>query len=224
VVSFFPLHSNSWREIESVVHDMGKGLRDIGRLNAFTDGVFVVSMTLLVLDVRFPDNVAGLDGRQLLAALVQLWPKYFSYALSFVVIARYWMGYTLKFGRMERVTEGFAWLNILLLLVVGVIPFTTSLISSNSGYVATMVYAATMAVLSSLLVVMWSYAVKNGLVESKWPPGHQWRDVIAWLQIAAVFVVSIVIAPYDERVAKLVWLLLLIPADRMLQRTVPKID
>jgi uncharacterized membrane protein len=86
--------------------------RDIGRLNAFTDGVLVVSMTLLILNVELPDNIEKLDGWPLIEALHALWPKYLGYLLSFIVIAQYWMGYTDQFGRMQSADSGFAWLNI----------------------------------------------------------------------------------------------------------------
>jgi uncharacterized membrane protein len=72
----------------------------------------VVSMTLLVLDVRLPDNFAHLDGRELLHVLAGLWPKYLGYLLSFLVIAQYWLGYANKFGNMCAADAGFIWLNI----------------------------------------------------------------------------------------------------------------
>ena len=130
--------------------DNNSGPGDIGRLNAFSDGVMVVSMTLLVLDVRLPETVANLEGSQLLHALADLWPKYFGYMLSFVVIAQYWIGYTEKFGRMRAASAGFARLNVLLLLAIGFIPFVTAVLSQNHGGVATSLYAATMVVVSLL--------------------------------------------------------------------------
>jgi uncharacterized membrane protein len=188
--------------------------RDVGRLNAFSDGVMVVSMTLLVLDVRLPDTVASIDGPQLLHALAELWPKYFGYAVSFLVIARYWMGYTEKFGGMRAVDNGFVWLNIFFLLAVGFIPFVTSVVSQNHGWVATTLYAVTMVVVVSLLIAMWFYAAGKGLVDCSWPPRQQWREVVPWIQIAVVFSVSIVVAQYDPRFAKLVWLLLALPTRK----------
>jgi uncharacterized membrane protein len=191
-----------------------RGTRDVGRLNAFSDGVMVVSMTLLVLDVRLPDTVASMDGTQLLGALAELWPKYFGYAVSFLVIAQYWMGYTEKFGRMRAVDNGFVWLNIFFLLAVGFIPFVTSVVSQNHGSVATTLYAITMVVVASLLTSMWFYATGKGLVDSSSPLRQRWREVTPWIQIAVVFGVSIVVAQYDPRFAKLVWLLLALPTRK----------
>jgi uncharacterized membrane protein len=186
--------------------------RDIGRLNAFTDGIIVVSMTLLILDVRLPETLGDLDGAKLLHGLAELWPKLFGYIVSFLVIAQYWMGYTDRFGRMQRADNGFAWLNILLLLVIGFIPFVTALLGRNHGAVATALYAGTMVCISMLLVVMWLYAARKGLLEAPGSAGAQWRAVAPWLQIAAVFGLSIAVALFNARIAKLTWLLLLVPA------------
>jgi uncharacterized membrane protein len=80
--------------VEAHVADGGDGNRDVARLNAFTDGIFVVSMTLSVLDIRLPDLSAENGDRELIHALSELRPKYFGYAVSFLVIAQYWLGYT----------------------------------------------------------------------------------------------------------------------------------
>ena len=140
------------------------GNRDIARLNAFTDGIFVVSMTLLVLDIRLPELPAKIEDRELLHALSELWPKYFGYVVSFLVIAEFWLGYTSKFGRMRSADSGFARLNVLFLLVVGFVPFVTTLLTGHAGSVATSLYAATMMVLSLQLISMWLYATRKGLL------------------------------------------------------------
>jgi uncharacterized membrane protein len=139
------------------VHVVGGGgsNKDAERLNAFTDGIFVVSMTLLVLDIRLPDLPAENGNRELIRALSELWPKYFGYVVSFLVIAQYWLGYTSRFARMRSIDSGFAWLNMLFLLVVGFVPFATTILTGHRGSVATSLYDATMIVLSLQLTGMW---------------------------------------------------------------------
>src|SRR5436190_6008895 len=114
----------------------GKGFRDPARFNAFTDGVMVVSMTLLILNVELPETVKHLDGAALFRALGDVWPNLFAYLLSFLVIAQYWMGYTEQFGGLSRIDGRFAWLNIFFLLTVGFIPFVTNLLGDIDGHVA----------------------------------------------------------------------------------------
>lgn len=185
--------------------------RDIGRLNAFTDGVMVVSMTLLILNIELPENIGGLDGPRLLHELATLWPRYLGYVLSFLVIGQYWLGYTRQFGAMRAADEGFAKLNILFLLVIGFVPFATALIARNGGSVASMLYAATMIAASALLIALWLYALRNGLVESSEPPGRRWRELSPTIEVVAIFTLSIVLAQYDSHLARWLWLLLAVP-------------
>jgi uncharacterized membrane protein len=203
--------------VEAYVANSGDSNRDVARLNAFTDGIFVVSMTLLVLDIRLPDLPAGNGDRELLHALSELWPKYFGYAVSFLVIAQYWLGYTSKFGSMRSIDSGFAWLNMLFLLVVGFVPFATTVLTGHRGWVATSLYAVTMTVLSLQLIGMWLYATRRGLIVAAREP--TWRDVGPWIRIALIFAISIIVAQLHPTWSRAVWFLLAIPLGRILPRT-----
>jgi uncharacterized membrane protein len=186
--------------------------RDIGRLNAFTDGIIVVSMTLLVIDVRLPEHLANHDGVALLHALAELWPKFFGYMLSFVVIASYWVGYTDRFGEMKVADVRFVQLNILFLLVIGFIPFTTSMISTNDGSVATSLYALNMIMVCVMLCAMWIYALRHNMVADI--GGTLFQQILPWVQTAAVFAASIVMAQFSPAAGKLTWLLLALPLPK----------
>ncbi len=190
--------------------------RDVGRFNAFTDGVMVVSMTLLILNVQLPDTVKNLDGAAPLHALGDIWPNYVGYVLSFLVIAQYWMGYTDYFGDLKKVGDGFLWLTILLLLVVGFVPFVTAMLSRNGGWLSTELYASALMLVSALLIAMSFYARRKGLIEAQFPDDPWWREVAPWLQIVVVFALSIAIAPWNPQLAKLTWLLLAVPVTRFL--------
>ena len=196
--------------------------RDVARLNSFVDGVMIVSMTLLVLDVRLPDDVAGLDGAPMIKALMDLWPRYVGYVLSFLVVAQYWMGYTERFGRIKSADSNFAMLNALFLVVIGFIPFTTAVLARNHGVVATVLYAINMILTSLLLVTIWTYAVRKRLLDYVTPAGEHWQEIAPWLQIAAIFSFSIFVAAFDARAAKLLWLLLALPSFK--PRTAPGVS
>jgi uncharacterized membrane protein len=199
-------------------------IRDVGRFNAFTDGVMVVSMTLLILNVQLPDNVKELDGPGLLRALRDIWPNYVGYFLSFLVIAQYWIGYTDYFGGLKKVDNGFVWLTTLLLLVVGFVPFVTALLSKNGGPLSIALYACAMIAISALLIAMSVYARRKGLIDPQYPGGPWWREVAPWLQIVVVFGLSIVVALWNPLLAKLAWLLLAVPVARFLPAQSPAAD
>lgn len=183
--------------------------REVNRLNAFTDGILVVSMTLLVLNIELPENVGEMDDGALLETLGGLWPRFLGYLISFLVVAQYWVGYTDAFGRLKAADSGFVWRNIWFLLVIGFIPFASALISQNGGAVATIVYAATMIAASLTLTLLWLYANAHGLLADSAPPRRRWHEALPWLQTAGVFGFSILVALVDENWAKLSWLLLI---------------
>jgi len=95
------------------------------RLEAFSDGIFAVAITLLVLDIRPPPDIAY---AQLGAALWALGPKLFSYLLSFFVVGIYWSFHHLSLHRLKRIDGTILFLNLLVLLLVTFMPFPTLLL------------------------------------------------------------------------------------------------
>jgi uncharacterized membrane protein len=94
------------------------------RLEMFSDGVFAIVITLLILDIRIPDVRASEIG----PALYHLLPRVFTYVMSFFVVALYWLGHH-RMSHLVRSVDGpFVWLNMLWLLFVSVIPFPTALL------------------------------------------------------------------------------------------------
>lgn len=94
------------------------------RLEAFSDGVFAIVITLLILSIRVPDVSADALG----AALLRLLPEAFTYVLSFFVVALYWLAHHRMSHQVRQVDGAFVWLNMLWLLFVTVIPFPTALV------------------------------------------------------------------------------------------------
>ena len=94
------------------------------RLEAFSDGVFAIVITLLILDIRFPD----VDYSQFGATLVSLLPRILAYVMSFIIIGVYWVTHHNSMHAMRKTDRSFLWLNILLLLCISFIPFPTSLL------------------------------------------------------------------------------------------------
>ena len=96
-----------------------------GRLEAFSDGVFAIAITLLVLDIHVPPAGEGSLGHELLAQ----WPTYAAYVVSFLTIGIIWINHHAAFSRLRYVDHSILMWNLLLLLSVGVLPFTTSLMA-----------------------------------------------------------------------------------------------
>ena len=96
---------------------MRRGLRT-GRLEAFSDGVFAIAITLLVPDLVIPAGAVA----HLLRSLGDLWPSYLAYVVSFATIGSMWLGHNAITEYLERVDTSFVRLNMLLLLVISFLP------------------------------------------------------------------------------------------------------
>lgn len=94
------------------------------RLEAFSDGVFAIVITLLILDIRIPD----VRPTALPAALVQLLPQLLTYVMSFFIVGLYWHLHHQVSTQIKLIDEPFIWLNLVWLLFVSVLPFPTSLL------------------------------------------------------------------------------------------------
>ena len=136
-----------------------------GRLEAFSDGVFAIAITLLVLDIGVPDG----SGDDLLGALIEQWPSYLAYLVSFATIGAIWVKHTVVTDHLERATSVLGRLNLLLLLVVSILPFPTRLLGEYAGEtsparVAVTVYGINLLLASALVSLLWRYAIRAGLV------------------------------------------------------------
>jgi uncharacterized membrane protein len=137
----------------------------IGRLEAFSDGVFAIAITLLVLEITVP---AGSED-DLLGAFFDQWRSYLAYAVSFATIGVLWLAHSAITDYVDRANSMLVRLNLLLLMVVSFIPFPTRLLAEyggdeQAGRVATTVYGLTLIAAVLLTSVLWRYAVGAGLI------------------------------------------------------------
>jgi uncharacterized membrane protein len=94
------------------------------RLETFTDGVFAIVITLLILDIHFPDD----SYEHLIHAFIATIPKMLAYVSSFFVIGLYWTAHHQWFEKVAKVNRTFLWLNIVFLMFISFLPFPTSLL------------------------------------------------------------------------------------------------
>jgi len=142
------------------------GLRT-GRLEAFSDGVFAIAITLLVLDIAVPASAEA----HLLRSVADLWPSYLGYVISVSTIGGLWLGHVAITEYLERTDVGFVRLNLLLLLVIAFLPFPTKLFADYIGRnsperVAVTIYGLSLLLASMLLLALWRYALRNRLVRA----------------------------------------------------------
>ena len=132
----------------------------IGRILALSDGVFAIALTLLILDIVLP---ARTNDDNLGQTLLHIWPRYLAYALSFLVIARFWVIHHQTFKLIVRDNTTLVWLNFLLLFFIAFLPFPTAVIGAHEGSAAAAVlYAVVVCLTGAASAAYWWYASSRG--------------------------------------------------------------
>jgi uncharacterized membrane protein len=132
------------------------------RLEAFSDGVFAIAITLLILEIAVPVGAEN----DLLGALLRLWPAYLAYFVSFLTVGMVWVEHTAITDYLDRADSVLLRLNLLLLLVVAFLPFPTKLMAEYVGEseperVAVVFYGLTLLAISVAEVLLWRYALEQ---------------------------------------------------------------
>jgi uncharacterized membrane protein len=128
------------------------------RIIFFSDAVMAIAVTLLAVDIKPPD----VGPSQLAAALVELSPKFVSFALSFMIIASFWVMHHMTFSYIRDYDYRLAWLNILFLMFIALTPFASSLLGAyifNDS--ALMLYSFVIAMAGFTRASIWEYAVRE---------------------------------------------------------------
>jgi uncharacterized membrane protein len=197
--------------------------RELDRIVFFSDAVFAIAITLLVLDIHVPEIPERLVDEQLPGRLLALWPKYLSYVLSFVVILMYWMAHHITFRAIKRYDRTLIWLNSLFLMCIAFLPFPTSLLGEyGDNQLAVAIYAASVAVARLLLTAVWWYASSgHRLIDESFPESTIRIYLVRGLAVALAFVISIGISFFSVSAATYFWILLVV-ADNVLIRVLSK--
>nr|WP_090344488.1 TMEM175 family protein [Mycolicibacterium malmesburyense]CRL76038.1 hypothetical protein CPGR_03808 [Mycolicibacterium malmesburyense] len=137
-------------------------------MEAFSDGVFAIAITLLVLEIGVPDGSEA----DLLGAVARQWPSYLTYLVSFSTIGAVWLEHSVITEFLERATPALIRLNLLLLLLVSFLPFPTRLLGdymgeSDAQRVAVTVYGINLLLVAGVVSLMWRYAVWQRLIRTE---------------------------------------------------------
>lgn len=136
------------------------------RIEALSDGVFAVAMTLLVLELHAPAREAIHSEEDLLGALAALEPNLLVYGLSFLTLGIFWVGQQTQLNQLTRADRDLTWLHLAFLCAVSLVPFVTAVMAEFIRYrVALVFYWADIVVLGALLFATWRLAAKRGLLK-----------------------------------------------------------
>ena len=185
-----------------------------GRIEAFSDGVFAIAITLLILEVSVPESEFG----NLWRGIAHQWPAYLAYATSFITIGGLWMVHHGIFRRLKYANASVMRLNLALLMAVSFLPFPTKLLAEaihdrDAERAAVTFYGATLLVISLLHSALWRAITREpDLLE----PGVSEQEVTALLVKTTpnlgFYVGVIVLAIFAPRVAAFGYLVIAIVA------------
>ncbi len=154
------------------------------RLTFFSDGVFAITITLLVLEIKVPELAENLISSHLSSELWHLVPKMLGHILSFVILGLYWIAHHNMFMHIKRHDHILLWLNVLFLMCIASIPFPTGLIGHYPDQqISVIIYSATLAFTGVCLNLLWWYSTKYRLVDDDTDPAFV-KFVFDYIRIA----------------------------------------
>jgi uncharacterized membrane protein len=192
-----------------VPRDLGPKKREeneveFSRIVAFSDGVFSIAITLLVLELKLPEHLA--DG-EIWRALRDQHEQFLAYAISFAVIARFWLVHHSFFGEVKAFNGRLIGLNMLYLGFIVLIPFSSQVLGEYGGTLpAVVVYSVNLAVVVLIGQLMAWDARRNGLATTDAQTERE--GLLRAGFIAGVFLFSIVVALFNPSIAPYMWLAL----------------
>ena len=138
---------------------------DKGRLEALTDGVFAIIMTILVFNVVVPELILFTEGEfaseRLSAKFTDLWPDFLAYVISFSTLGAFWVAHHRVFRWILYVNRPLIWINISFLMVIGLVPFSTTLLTQYMHSQNSIFVFSFNAILAGLLIYAIYYYVKR---------------------------------------------------------------
>ena len=188
------------------------------RILFFSDAIFAIAITLLIVDLRVPDVAHLQSGRQLRHAI----PQIGGFAYSFAVIGLFWIAHHGLFRHIKGFNRPLIMLNLLFLGTIAFLPYPTSLVSAAGDQVpATVFYAVSIIAAGLAEAAVWLYAmrIRELALPGVSPTAHRWV-LLRTLMTPLVFLLSVPVAVFQPVLAKYLWLLL-IPAGEVLGRLEP---
>jgi uncharacterized membrane protein len=143
------------------------GMSDTARVEAFSDGVFAIAITLLVLEIQVPSPQQTQQGANLLPALLHLWPSYLGYLISFITIGIMWANHHAMFVYIRRTDRYFLLISVLFLMCIAFLPFPTAVLAEylpqmSGRRIAVALYSGVLVLIALAYNATWWYAAWGG--------------------------------------------------------------
>jgi uncharacterized membrane protein len=190
-------------------HDARPLVEGTGRLEAFSDGVFAIVVTLLIIEVHLPPLV-GSGSQAMLDALAEIVPKLVSFTVSFATVAIYWVNHHHFFSRVTHTDWKLLWANNLLLFWLTVVPFTTAVVGDHpTEPVAVFIYGVNLGLAAASFALMaWYVFFVGDLVASTVSYAESRRELRKATRGAVVYLAAALVGLISPPIAILLFLIL----------------
>lgn len=173
--------------------------KETARIEAFSDAVFAIAITLLILEIKVPALPPGSGSWDLGFALIKVWPSFMAFAFSFIAVLVIWTNHHCFFGLVERYSRRFIYANGFLLLMVTFVPFPTAVlakyINTPAARTATILYCGTYFFVNiAFLILWWAAAGRRRLVKPDVRPSTLIRIRNAYWLGGPVYLCAMVLA------------------------------
>jgi uncharacterized membrane protein len=174
----------------------------VGRIEALSDGVFAIALTVLVLNIQIPESDHPNAG-DLAAKLALLWPKFASYGMSFIMLGVLWIGHHFQFIYVRRSDRVLLWINLLFLLAITFLPFATGVLANYYRVpLAVLLYGGTLFVAGATLLGHWLYATRERRLARSDTPDEVIASIRRRLQFGlSIYIVATAMGWVDTRVS-----------------------
>ncbi|MBN1411092.1 MAG: DUF1211 domain-containing protein [Spirochaetales bacterium] len=136
------------------------------RIQGLADAIFAIAMTLLVLAIQIPELPGKADNPRIIKLLIELIPRFYVFALSFVLLASFWKIHHRQFHWINRLDETLLGINMIWFLTVVIVPFSSSLVGEHGSLtVASLFFHINLFCIGLFAFLSWGYAIWRGLVE-----------------------------------------------------------
>lgn len=184
-----------------------RGNLPLTRIEAFSDGVFAIIVTLLVLDLKIPELHEPKNVAELCQSLMELAPRFFSWLISFIIVCKFWLNHHHILRLAKNATYGMVWLNSIFLMFQSFVPFPTALMGQYPGNpLAVSFFGVVMAFNTLLFIALHAYILRNVMKPDEadkqiphiicksfiGPAGYLIAAATAWVSIPAAFALYVI--------------------------------
>ncbi len=165
---------------------------ETNRIEALTDGVFAIVLTLLVLELSIPVISEASRSHDITRSLMVMWHVYISYVMSFLILGLFWLHHSGLYTYIKHSDGRLAILNLFFLMFVSLIPFSSSLVAHYwDEQISAILYGISWLLPFYMNIAMFSYAAKAGLLNEEMEPGFIKRERISGLIVSLMLFLGI---------------------------------